>query len=84
MTDTRTPQQPFFPVHCEMQDAANGPSLPNADLNDAPAAASVELAKLLHKYELHIDDGDRATLIEYGGRLLQLDRALRDEGLLAA
>lgn len=84
MTDKLTPQQPFFPVHCEMQDVANGPSLPNAILNEAPVAMSVELAKLLHKYELHIDDGDRATLIEYGGRLLQLDRALRNDGLLAA
>lgn len=76
MLDFRGLDQPHSAVHCEMQDVANESPLPSPDLTCIPAAASVELAKLLHKYDLHIHDDDRATLIILGGRLLQVGRAI--------
>lgn len=76
MTPDETQKLPYFPIHSEMLDVANGPQRPINQLCDAPLATAMEIAKLLHKYELSIVDEDRALMIEYGGWLLQLGREL--------
>lgn len=79
MTDTPIAQLPYFYIHCEMQDVADGPQLPAQNLRGLPAAVTLELAKLLDACELFISDEDRARLIEFGGWMLQLHSHLEGD-----
>ncbi len=69
---------PFFYIHCEMQDVANAADPDDARINSSPCAAAVELARILHRFELEIGDEDRARMIEIGGFLVRLDREQRE------
>ena len=82
MTDTPIAQLPYFYIHCEMQDVADGPQLPAQNLRDLPAAVTLELAKLLLACELSISDEDRARLVEFGGWLLQLHDQLEQDAVM--
>lgn len=68
----------LLPVYAEIADASERV----ADWRLAPATAVIEIAKILTRFELQIEDDDRALLIGFGGGLLRLDREL--EKLLRA
>lgn len=72
MTDD---QRALLPVHAEMQDASENVT----DTRAAPLATTIELAKLLTRFETQIADDDRHFLITLGGSLLRLDRELNDK-----
>lgn len=64
-------------AYAEMQDAAKL----SVRVVDAPAAASIELAKLLTRFESQIKDDWRAIIIHIGGGLLRLDCQLNQKTL---
>lgn len=65
------PKPPYFAAHCEIQDAAASATLEQA--LGAPAAATIEFAKMLQRFDSQIDDEWRAKIIAIGGALWRLD-----------
>lgn len=64
------PREPHYAVHCEMQDVAASATV--AQSLNAPAAASIELAKLLARFEASVGDNWRADIIWIGGLCIRL------------
>lgn len=73
MTDD---ERAAFAAHCELQDASEL----EVDVAAAPLAASLQIAKILTRFDAGIDDEWRAELIQLGGALIRLDRTHRLTG----
>ena len=75
------PKPPYFAVHCEIQDAAASATLKHA--LGSPAAATIEFAKILQRFETQIDDDWRAKMVDIGGSLSRLDKLIQTDDVAA-